>query len=176
MYKVLGADQKEYGPVSAEQIHQWIRDRRLNAQSLVMTEGAVGWKPLSFFPEFASSLAAAGLSAPLPPQSQPGAGGVVTGGALPQTNSFAIAGMCLGIFALVVTCCCYGMPFNILGLIFSILGLNQIKRSSPPQKGREMAITGIILSVISLVLGLLVLILGMAMNLPQVLDKIKGKF
>ena len=47
MYKVLGADQKEYGPVSAEQIQQWIRDRRLNAQSLIMTEGAVGWKPLS---------------------------------------------------------------------------------------------------------------------------------
>jgi hypothetical protein len=61
-------------------------------------------------------------------------------------------------------------------LIFSILGLNQIKRSNPPQKGREMAITGIVLSVISLVLGLLALIFGMAMNLPQVLEQIKGKF
>src|SRR6476646_2162192 len=101
MYKVLGTDQKEYGPVSAEQIHQWVRDRRLNAQSLLMAEGAVGWKPLSFYPEFAPTLSAAGLAAPLPPQTGSAA---ITGSASQPTNSFAIAGMSLGIFSLVVTC------------------------------------------------------------------------
>jgi hypothetical protein len=138
-----------------------------------MAEGAVGWKPLSFYPEFTPTLSAAGLAAPLPPQTGSAA---MTGSAPPTTNSFAIAGMSLGIFSLVVTCCCYGMPFNVLGLIFSIIALNQIKRSNPPQKGREMAITGIVLSVISLLLGVVFLIFGFAMNMPEILDKMKGKF
>jgi hypothetical protein len=64
----------------------------------------------------------------------------------------------------------------VLGLIFSIIALSQIKKSNPLQKGREMAITGIVLSVISLLLGVVVLVFGFAMNLPEVLDKIKGKF
>ena len=49
MYKVLGADQKEYGPVSAEQVQQWIRDRRLNSQSLLMLEGTVDGNRSPFF-------------------------------------------------------------------------------------------------------------------------------
>src|SRR6476646_1303669 len=104
MYKVLGTDQKEYGPVSAEQIHQWIRERRLNAQSLLMAEGAVGWKPLSFFTELAATLAASGLSGPMPPNV--GSGPVAAGPMGPSTNSFAVAGMSLGIFSL-LACCCY---------------------------------------------------------------------
>ena len=175
MYRVLGTDQKEYGPVSAEQIHQWIRDRRLNAQSLIMAEGAVGWKPLSFYPEFAPTLSAAGMSAPVPPAQSGSA--VFSGSAPQQTNSFAIAGMSLGIFSLVVSCCCFGgLPFNVLGLIFSVIALNQIKKSNPPQKGREMAVAGIVLSVISLLLAVVLLAFGLAKNLPQVLDQIKGKF
>ena len=62
MYRILGADQKEYGPVNAEQIRQWILERRLGPQSLIMVEGTVGWKPLSLFPEFSQTLAGAGLN------------------------------------------------------------------------------------------------------------------
>jgi len=31
MYKIIGTDQKEYGPISAEEIHRWISDGRINA-------------------------------------------------------------------------------------------------------------------------------------------------
>ena len=52
MYKIIGADQQEYGPVTAEQIRQWIAEGRLNAQTRACLEGTQDWKPLGMFPEF----------------------------------------------------------------------------------------------------------------------------
>jgi uncharacterized membrane protein len=66
MYKIIGADQKEYGPVSAEQIRAWITEGRANGQTLVWSEGETEWKPLAAFPEFADGLRAMPSSAPTP--------------------------------------------------------------------------------------------------------------
>jgi len=51
-YKIIGADGREYGPVTAEQLKQWITEGRANAQSKVLAEGAAEWKFLGSFPEF----------------------------------------------------------------------------------------------------------------------------
>jgi uncharacterized membrane protein len=56
MYKIIGADQREYGPVSAEQVRQWISEGRVNAQTMVRAEGETDWKPLSAISEFADVL------------------------------------------------------------------------------------------------------------------------
>jgi uncharacterized membrane protein len=64
-YTLIGGDQKQYGPVSEEDLCKWIAEGRLNAQSLVQAHGDIEWKPLSAFPEFADALAAG--SAPPPP-------------------------------------------------------------------------------------------------------------
>jgi hypothetical protein len=64
MYKIRGGDGKEYGPVTAEQIIQWLRENRVNGQSLVQADGSAEWQPLSAFPEFRPQLAA---SPPVPP-------------------------------------------------------------------------------------------------------------
>ena len=56
MYKIIGADGRPYGPISAEEIQRWIADKRANAQTLVQMEGAQEWKPLISFSEFASEL------------------------------------------------------------------------------------------------------------------------
>jgi GYF domain 2 len=58
MYKIIGANQTEYGPVSGDQIRQWITEGRVNAQTLAQAEGETGWKPISQFPEFSASFAA----------------------------------------------------------------------------------------------------------------------
>jgi uncharacterized membrane protein len=58
MYKIIGSDQKEYGPVSAEQLRQWIAEGRVNGQTSTWSEVLGGWKPLSSFPEFADLLVA----------------------------------------------------------------------------------------------------------------------
>ncbi len=53
MYYIQGADQKEYGPVSADQLRQWISENRLNRFSPARAEGDTLWKTLGDFPEFA---------------------------------------------------------------------------------------------------------------------------
>ena len=55
MYRIVGVDQKEYGPVDAAQMRLWITEGRANARTIVrFDEGP--WKPLSTFTEFADIL------------------------------------------------------------------------------------------------------------------------
>ena len=54
MYKIIGADGKEYGPITAEQVRQWVAEGRVNANTQAQLEGAAGWQPLSVFPDFAA--------------------------------------------------------------------------------------------------------------------------
>jgi len=69
MYKIIGADQKEYGPVPADQVRKWIAERRANALTKARAEGGNDWKSLSDFAEFAESLTAQATAArPSPPK------------------------------------------------------------------------------------------------------------
>jgi hypothetical protein len=57
MYRIIGGDGKEYGPISAEQLKQWLRDRRVNGQTQVRAEGDAGFRPLSSFPDLGAGVA-----------------------------------------------------------------------------------------------------------------------
>lgn len=65
MFKIIGADQKEYGPVSVAQIRQWITDGRLSAVTQAQRATGGDWQPLSAFEEFADIFNPAG-AAPTP--------------------------------------------------------------------------------------------------------------
>ena len=56
MYKIIGGDQKQYGPISLEDVRRWILEGRLNATSMAWAEGSPEWKLLANFPEFADAL------------------------------------------------------------------------------------------------------------------------
>ena len=71
MYRILGADQKQYGPVTAEQIRLWIKEKRSNGATMAQAEGSTEWKPLSAFPEFASDLNAPPPISPPKPSASP---------------------------------------------------------------------------------------------------------
>ena len=66
MYKIIGGDQKVYGPVEEAELRRWIAEGRLNRQSQVQREGAVEWQPLSAFPEFADVFSAKAAPPPFP--------------------------------------------------------------------------------------------------------------
>ena len=74
MYKIIGADGKEYGPVSVDQLRQWIAEGRLNLQSKVLPDGATEWKTVAEIPELAAAVPAPSAA----PTSIPG--GFSTGG------------------------------------------------------------------------------------------------
>ncbi|HTS19693.1 MAG TPA: GYF domain-containing protein [Verrucomicrobiae bacterium] len=67
MYKIIGADGSEYGPVTIDQLRQWIREGRANARTKAQAEGATEWKTLSELAEFADALRAASGAAAAPP-------------------------------------------------------------------------------------------------------------
>jgi len=72
MYKIIGGDQKEYGPVTADEVRRWIAEGRLNGQSKVQPEASPEWHPLGGFPEFADALRAqAGTAVPPPGEPMP---------------------------------------------------------------------------------------------------------
>lgn len=52
MFTILGADGKEYGPVTAGQIAEWIAGGRANLQTRARLAGETEWKTLGDFPEF----------------------------------------------------------------------------------------------------------------------------
>jgi hypothetical protein len=67
MYKIIGGDHKQYGPISAEDVHKWIAEGRLSAQSLAQAPGDIEWKQLSAFPEFAGAFADKSAASNVPP-------------------------------------------------------------------------------------------------------------
>jgi len=67
-YKIIGGDGKEYGPVSSEQVRQWIAEGRANAQTKVLPEGAADWRTLAEVPEFADVLSAKPAPIAPPPE------------------------------------------------------------------------------------------------------------
>src|SRR4051812_39004938 len=138
MYKIIGADQKEYGPVSADQIRQWIREGRANATTLCQTEGTVGFRPLSTFPEFGYPQPAP-PAPPLPPQ-PPQYSSVAT-------NGNAVTGFIFGILA--CTCPCASFFTGAIGIIFSCIALSQLSHNTV-EKGKGLAIAGLVLSILGL--------------------------
>src|SRR5688500_2524938 len=115
MYKIMGADQKEYGPVTSDQMREWLAQGRANGQTLASFEGSP-WKPLSTYPEFADAL----RTIVPPPVGQPSYGTPVPGA---RTNTAAVSGLVLCIIG---TCC---TPLTIVGLILSVIGLIQIQKT-----------------------------------------------
>jgi hypothetical protein len=66
-YIIIGGDQKQYGPISADDMRKWIAEGRLGTQSLVKGEGDEEFRPLGGFPEFVDALAAATAAATAAP-------------------------------------------------------------------------------------------------------------
>lgn len=91
MYKIIGADGREYGPISADMMRQWFAEGRVNAQTRVLAEGTAEWQPLSAFPELMppsgmagtppalSTLPAAGQRSAQDQMNGPAVGLIVTG-------------------------------------------------------------------------------------------------
>jgi hypothetical protein len=151
MYRILGADGREYGPISGDLLRQWIAEGRANATTPARTEGDTGWKSLGTFPEFSMLSAAAPAAFATPTYHRP------------KNNGFAVTALVLGILSLLFgpwCCCCYGAPFNIAGLIFSILALGQIRSDPDRYGGKGMAIAGLVLCLSSIALVILLMILA----------------
>lgn len=158
MYKIRGADGKEYGPVSADTLRDWVNQGRANGQTFVLADGTTEWKTLSTCPEFAAIFAA------------PMGGGTSAAGSAPAgpPQTCGLAGWSLGLGISAFLCGVTAIP----GLILGIIALNKIKESAGRLGGRGLAVGGIVTSAIAL---LLVPVAFMAAMLLPALGKAKSK-
>jgi hypothetical protein len=182
MYYV-GKNGQQTGPFTLEQVQAKYASGEISPTDLMWKEGTADWKAASEFSELAapapSSFPAPGpsfgqpASTPvsttvLPPSSSiPGAmntGYPIPGPVGPRQNPMAITGMVLGIVSILTVCCCYGFPFNVAGIVFSIIGLTQINKDPINQLGKPLALTGLILSILSIVLVVALLAFGFTAN------------
>lgn len=148
MYKIVGADGRQYGPVPEEKLRQWIAEGRANAQTQALAESATEWKPLGTLTEFAGHFAPS-VPPTIRPPSYPAQ----------KTNSYAMAGLIFGILAFL---CCCKVLFGTLGIIFSLIGLSQINQYPQSYEGRGIAIAGLVLSILSLLLAFLFVMIALA--------------
>ena len=149
MYKIIGADGREYGPATAGQLWQWLAEGRANAQTPTLVPGAREWKPLGALPEFAGLFAP-----PVPPTIRPPVSGPVR-----KTNAYAMAGLIFGVLAFF--CCCKFL-FAVLGIIFSLIGLSQVSRHPEFYEGRGLAIAGLSVSILSLLFAAVLILIAVA--------------
>jgi hypothetical protein len=143
-YIIFGDDGKEYGPVSGEQLCQWIADGRVHAGTQARDESAAEWTPLAGILEFHAALMSA--PPPLSPAAAPAA--------RPRTSRMAITSLVLGILG-ILTC---GIT-ALAGLVFGIVAMVKVKNSGGRLGGKGIALAGIIVSGIFLLMFILSMIL-----------------
>jgi prepilin-type processing-associated H-X9-DG protein len=139
-YIIIGGDGKEYGPVSGEQLRQWIADGRAHAGTQVRTEGATGWQPLSAVPDLAAGLKSAATTL------SPAAVTAVTA-VTKKTSALAVTSLVLGILGM-FSC---GIT-ALAGLICGIVAMIKVKNSGGRLGGGGLALAGTIVSGIFLLL------------------------
>ena len=120
-YKIIGSDQQQYGPISQEQLLQWMTEGRVNAETLVQAEGSADWRPLGTFPELRPPPAALG-AAPAP---------FAVGPAPVASQSAALAALQGPAIGLLVTGI-LGAVMGVLGIFGNLLGMS-FSKFMPPQ-------------------------------------------
>jgi hypothetical protein len=156
MYKIIGADGKEYGPITGEQIRFWISEGRVNGQTRVCAEGTTDWKTLADCAEFGEALGG-GLTRPVAPMPAVDTG-AARAAALQAVKGPAIALKVTAIIGLVMVA--LGLVVNILSLAGVQFNFGMQQFSDPQfQKmiGRLGGGVGIFEDLIGGVVGVVVL-------------------
>jgi hypothetical protein len=142
MYKILGADKKEYGPATADQIRQWIAEGRVTAGTQVQAEGSSEWKSVSELREFDAALAAKAAPPASIPSSRPPSLSLNS----TPASGLAVTSLVLGVLSFVGCSILTGIPAIITGHV-----AHNRSRKSPQQfGGGGLALAGLILGYLSL--------------------------
>lgn len=137
MYKIIGADGKEYSSVSLEQLQRWVGEGRVNAQTRVQQEGEPEWRTAAELPELSAFFAAA---APEP--------AVISKAAEEeQKKGLAITSFVLGLVSFVG---CLTVLTGIPAIICGHLARTRVRRLPNEYGGGGFAIAGLVLGYLSI--------------------------
>jgi hypothetical protein len=162
MYKIVGADGKEYGPIPFETVRQWVSEGRANAQTRVQAAGSTDWKPLAEFPELVALLnqpapglpPAAPTMAPISPGPSAQAPDLVNG---PAIGLIVTGALCV-LFA----------GFRAIAMVAGFNPMRQMGGSQTPTWAMGMAgAAGAGIAIVGVVCGLVILYGGVKMRSLQ---------
>jgi hypothetical protein len=133
MYRIIGGDGQEYGPVNASEVRQWIAEGRLNADSKIRPEESTEWTTLGSLPEFAGAARpAAPLGTPGPlPGAAPLGFAPLPGGSREEAMR-RLTGPAIG---LMVTGG-LGIAAALLGIVMRLFGGSEVPPGLPPEFNR----------------------------------------
>jgi hypothetical protein len=175
-FKANDKDETEYGPLDAEQIREWVREKRMDNNSLVRKSTDEEWRPLGQVPDWQTSA--------IPPEGIPP---VARTGPPGKVQAIGIMTLVGGILALLT---CFGIALGtmfiyipwIYSLILGIMAImkgSQMLGSNPAPafaSARTIAIMQIVniinCDVINLTLGIITLVF---LNDPEVKDWLRSK-
>src|SRR5205085_4092260 len=165
MYRIIGADGKEYGPISETQLRQWIVEGRVNAQTRVVAEGTTEWKTVADFTQLATAVpGAAAPAAPPPPMTAiPSMPGGLYSPAADRVNGPSIGLIIIGALNILGA---------LVGLVFAFghFGASILAGSSDDLSKIFAGMTGpinIIMHFAGLIAGVLILFGGIKMKSLQ---------
>jgi prepilin-type processing-associated H-X9-DG protein len=167
MFKIIGGDGKEYGPIPAETLREWLRQGRVNGATQVQAEGTNGWGELRAVPEFQADLAAERPPLPRPTPAAPTSNFTETTSNAPRSG-LATTSLVLGVLGFVT----FGVT-SLIGLIVGIIAMVRISGSQGRLGGKGLATAGIVTSGVGLVFVPIIAILA-GLLLPA-LAQAKGK-
>jgi len=161
MYRILGADGREYGPANLDQMREWIGQGRVNAQTRVQAEGSPEWRNASEIPELQAFLAnPAAARAVTAASSQPPAP------ATKPRQGMAVTSFVLGLLAIL----CFGVLTGLPAIITGHLAHGRARRNPAQFGGAGFAIAGFVMGYVSI----LITLVALAVLLPA-LAKAKSK-
>jgi hypothetical protein len=157
MYKITGADGREYGPITLEQLIEWVRQGRVSPQTRVQAPGTTDWKPASEIVELQGVLGQMRGAAPLAFS----AGAPIPVGS--QNNTLATTSLVLGILSII----CLGPFTGIPAIICGHIAHNRARRAPDNYGGSGVAIAGFATGYAGSVVGLIAMMaIFSAMLLP----------
>lgn len=138
-FRLVGADGREYGPATAAQVSQWIREGRVHGQTRVKREDAAEWTTLGQLPEFAGEFNIPPRLAPPPPAVETGLAQLI-----PYRNGLALGAYYCAVFALIPV---VGLLLGWTAFGLGLAGLRFLRRN-PAAGGKVHAWIGIVLGAL----------------------------
>jgi hypothetical protein len=159
MYKILGGDGREYGPIDVETIRQWTAQGRINSQTKVQAVGTADWKPAIDFPE----LGFGNVHPPSPPL-------FYTDSGQKPSQALAITSFVFGILSLF----CLSIFGAIPAIICGHLAYSRARSAPSKYGGGGFAVAGFVMGYLGCALAVFILPVMLAMLLPA-LSKAKER-
>ena len=158
MYKIIGADGKEYGPVTVEQLRSWRAQGRIHAQTRVQSVVTGEWLSASQHPELAALFGE-------PRDQGRGAPPVLTAPRAPgPRRGLAVLSFVLGICSFAL---CLSALTGVPAILFGHLARRRARRNPERFGGASFAMAGIVLGYVSIVFSVVIAIL-LGHSLPRV--------